>query len=114
MTSADELAKKVIMSAYLYYVCGCSIWSDAEFDNACVKLSEDWDELSDVRKWELGEDPLDILSTACHVKMTMYTVASAGAWYREETGSLPEYWPSYNPKEFSEEFKRKWSTIMGG
>lgn len=88
--SPDLKARMVLMSAHLYYDRDSPILSDAEFDALCLEVFEVWDELSEFRQWQLGEDPVDIVTTAHHVFITEATVGGAEAWHLAEIGHAPE------------------------
>lgn len=109
--SPDLKARQVLMSAHLYYDRDSPILSDAEFDALCLEVFEDWDELSEFRQWQLGEDPVDIVTTACHVFITEATVGGAEAWHIEKFGHAPE-----KPYRFNEKGTKdgaRFATISG-
>lgn len=94
--SLDLKVKQILMSAHLYYDRGVSVLSDAEFDDLCIEVVDNWDELTAYQQWQLG-DPLDLVSTGCGVRLTRAAVGGAEAWYEKMTGKKIEtpyeFWP---------------------
>lgn len=88
--SPDLKARQLLMSAHLYYDRDSPVLSDADFDALCMEVFECWDELSEFRQWQLGDDPVDIVTTACHVFLTQSTIGGAEAWHEAEIGHAPE------------------------
>lgn len=86
----DLKARKILMSAHLYYDRNCHVLTDGEFDSLCMEIFEEWDELDAFRQWQLGGDPIDIVTTACHVLITRATVGGAESWYESLNGHAPE------------------------
>lgn len=82
--SLDLCARLVVMASYLYYRHDESMMSDEEFDQHCVRLSKNFDRLSDVRKFCLG-DARSIRSSGYHVYVTVLA-QDACIWYANERG----------------------------
>lgn len=78
--SLDLIARKVLMASFLYYGLGESVISDDQFDKWCRKLAKRWDHLDEVRQWQLGGSPKDLLATAYHVRIAWATVYGALSW----------------------------------
>lgn len=79
-------AKKLIMSAYLYYRCDVSVLSDGDYDKLSVHVYDHWDELTDQLKWQLG-DREGVRSTGIGILITQLGQDAAHSWYRQETGN---------------------------
>lgn len=79
MDSLDLCARKVIMSAFLYYSLDAPKLSDAEFDALCKRCIEEWDQLSPLRQFQLGSKE-DLATTGYHIKITYAGVYGALDW----------------------------------
>lgn len=79
MERLDLCARKVIMSAMLYYSLDHPILSDAEYDKLCSRCIAEWDSLSPLRQFQLGS-PEELATTGFHIKITYYGVYGALSW----------------------------------
>lgn len=77
--SLDLCARKVIMSAMLYYSLDAPKVSDQEFDAMCKRCIKEWDQLSPLRQFQLGS-PEELATTGYHIKITYYGVYGALSW----------------------------------
>jgi len=108
--SPDLKARRVLMSAHLYYDLGSPILSDSEFDALCFEVYEDWDQVSKFHQWQLG-DPVELVSSAHHVYLTELTVDAAAAWHISETGHAPQAPYAFKAKGIHE--GASYTTISG-
>lgn len=79
MESLDLCARKVIMSAFLYYSLDHPLLSDAEYDRLCKRCVTEWDKLSSLRQFQLGS-PEELATTGYHIKISYYGVYGALDW----------------------------------
>lgn len=108
-TSLDLIARKVIMSAVLYYGLGKPIVSDAEFDGWCKKLAKNWDKLDRYQQWQLGS-PEEIKSSAFHVKVSWASAGGAHSWLTS-TGVTERFQITYTrPPRRSKRYQVDWWT----
>lgn len=75
----DLVARKVLCLSVLYYSLDVSLVPDHEFDQMCKRLSEEWDDLTPFRQWQL-EPREDIRASGFHVKITPAALHSAIHW----------------------------------
>lgn len=106
--SLDLTARKVVMSSLLYYGWNSPILSDGEYDQMCIDLANDWDQLSAFRQWQLGDDPLDILASGMFVKVTLQAAYGAREWYRSVNKTQPRLCVIPDKLQYSEEHKVRW------
>jgi hypothetical protein len=85
----DLVARRVIMSAFLYYGINAPVASDAEFDAWCARLVTEWDRLDPLRRWQL-EPRVDLAATGMHVKITVAAAHAACAWHEAVRGHWPD------------------------
>ena len=76
-------ARKLIMSAYLYYRCDTNVIDDGEYDKLSLYVAENWDKLDPQLQWQLV-DPDAIRATGSGILITQMGVNAAIAWYRKE------------------------------
>jgi hypothetical protein len=102
MSPSDKLARKAIrnpnmlvpwylMAAYAYYVLDAPILTDALFDDICVRLDSEWDEIEHRDKGWVDRDDLAAgtrLSTAYPSLAMGAASALAGRAYRPPAGLL--------------------------
>lgn len=88
----DWAARRLLISAYLYYVLDSPRMSDAEYDRLSLVVSRGWDELAPDRKWAL-RDPEAIRSTGAHIRFSSFVVAVALNYYKYQTGIVLEVHP---------------------
>lgn len=79
MSSLDLIARRAIATSIAYYSLETSIVDDHEFDGWCVRLHDEWDDLSEFRKWQLG-DPLSIRASGFHIKATARDLGGVAHW----------------------------------
>ncbi len=77
-------ARKLIMSAYLYYRCDCPVLSDGEYDKLSLFVSDHWDELSEQMQWQLG-DREGIRATGMGILITQMGQDAAHSWLDRES-----------------------------
>lgn len=77
--SLDLIARKVLMTSFLYYSLDELLVSDEQYDKWCKRLSKRWYKLDRIRQWQLGS-PEEIRTTGYHVKVTHSTIGGALAW----------------------------------
>lgn len=65
----DYKARMITVASYCYYRRDVSIMSDGDFDKMCQEVADNWDQLSDLRKFQL-DNADDIRSGGSHVKIT--------------------------------------------
>ena len=54
----NMLVPHYLMSCYLYYECDKSVLSDAQFDDLCKKLLDNWDSITHMHKHLISKDAL--------------------------------------------------------
>lgn len=86
----DLAARKVIVSAYLYYVCDAPILSDAEYDRLSCVAATGWGELHPDRQWALGE-PDEIRASGCGIKFSSLAVHAARTAYTQHFKRTPPF-----------------------
>jgi hypothetical protein len=79
MPSIDFLGRRLIVSAYAYYVLDRPIVPDANYDKASKIIASRWPELHPDRQWALG-GPREIATTGYHIR---YSVFALAACFRE-------------------------------
>ncbi len=84
----DLAARRLLMSAHLYYDHSQPILSDAENDALAKYVSDHFDDLHPTRIWQLRNRKI-ILATTHHVKLTTQTIEASHAWYYSVKGSWP-------------------------
>lgn len=77
-------ARKIVMSAYLYYRCDLNILPDSEYDTLVNLVTAHWKELPPIFQYQLGS-PEELRSSGFHILVTPYSEAGARQWYRDET-----------------------------
>lgn len=111
----DHAARFVIMSALLYYRFNTQIMSDAQYDELSERIAARWDELNDLRHWQLGS-PEEVRTSGYHIKVTYAGITGAASWVKiERKEDLPIYEVLGNPKrwEYSKEHSVTWLTAGG-
>jgi hypothetical protein len=81
----DLIARKVIMSAVLYYGADAPVLSDGDYDHMIEELGSRWDELHPFRQWQFG-DVGTFRSTGMDYKITIAAANGATSWLEAETG----------------------------
>lgn len=104
--SLDLKARRVIMSAMLYYGLGTSLIPDEVNDRWVRDLVRGFDRLERNRQWALG--PVESLrATTMHVKVTTQAASGAVAWL--EAAGVP--WRQVQIRrnwEFSKRYHTRW------
>ena len=77
--SLDLTARLVIGTSIAYYPLETSLVDDPEFDKWCLRLHDEWDLLSDFRKWQF-EDPASIRASGFHIKATERDLGGVASW----------------------------------
>lgn len=77
--SPDLAARRVLMSAYLYYVLDNPVLPDNEYDALANWVAERWHRVAPIRQWQCGSKE-QIAATGHHVKVTWATVDAAHRW----------------------------------
>ncbi len=93
MNSLDLTARKVLMSAYLYYHRDTSVLSDAENDSLCADLYLNWDDVPQRYMPLLDPDNTNgesIMATTHHCKFTKLVEGGALAWLNKIKGEKLE------------------------
>ena len=79
----NELFSHYVMASYLYYeVLLNSPWSDAQFDQSCQRLLEEWDDITHPEKALTSLDSLQA-GTGFAIKFSFMAKCSALHWYGE-------------------------------
>ncbi len=89
--SRNMLVPWYLMAAYAYYVLDAPILTDALFDDICVRLDSEWDEIEHMHKGWIVRDDLAAgtrLSTAYPSMTKGAASALAGLPYRPPAGLL--------------------------
>lgn len=87
--SPDLAARRVAMSAYLYYQQSSPVLTDDEYDALARYCAEHWDELDAFRKWQLGGSSKAIAHSGHQVRVTKAAEGGAFAWHLETWGRHP-------------------------
>jgi hypothetical protein len=77
--SVDLIARKVLMSAVLYYGLDNPLVSDAKYDDWCGQIIRDWDDVRDDRQWQL-RSPQDVKTSGFDFRITRATLGGARDW----------------------------------
>lgn len=85
----DLAARKVVMSAYLYYRRAAPVLSDGDYDALTRYVADGWPKLSPCRQWQL-ESKAALLATGSHCKVTRAAEGGALAWHTSVFGCEPE------------------------
>lgn len=88
--SIDLMARKVLMSAHLYYDLDSAILWDGEADQLALEVSKRWDELSPTMQYMLGGDQEAIRHSTCHCLVSRATINGARSWHSHMIGWEPE------------------------
>lgn len=72
----DLTARQVIVASILYYAADETFAPDCDFDNACLRLADQWPQLSPIIKWQLGSAE-EIAASGFHIKVTAASVGGA-------------------------------------
>ena len=96
--SVDLAARKVIVAAYLYYVLDGPTMSDAKFDELSRFVADHWEELSELRQWQLGS-PDELRASGGHIRFTVASVHAARQAYIEYYRRYPSVGPPADWKE---------------
>lgn len=72
----DLAGRKLLVAAFLYYVMDSPTMSDHEYDMMSIYVADNWDQLSDVRKWACG-DADSTRASGAHFKFSVYNVDAA-------------------------------------
>ena len=82
-------ARRVLMSAYLYYELASPVLSDAEYDDLARLVSDRWDDLTPMLQWQLGSKEA-IRSSGHQVHLTQMTCGGAREWHKSVRGYYPK------------------------
>jgi len=93
--SPDHAARRVLMSAFLYYRCAAPVLSDGEYDRLTEVAASGWADLAPIRRWQL-ESPETIRASGHGCRITTLTADAALAWHlREKRAAVGEWvWPT--------------------
>lgn len=97
MTSLGLIARRTIAASIAYYALDVSLVSDTEFDQWCLRLHDEWDDLDPYLGWKLGS-AADVRASGYHIKCTQRDVFGAVSWlqsrglYRCRLKSDPRKW----------------------
>lgn len=83
MKSLDFLARRTICAAMAYYSLDIALMSDAEFDLGCKRLQDEWDGLTEFRRWQFGPRE-ELTTTGYHYKITEGLALAALRWAIED------------------------------
>ena len=90
--TANQAARLLIMSAYLYYRCDVSVMSDAEYDKLSLYVAKHWDKLDEQLQWQLG-DPESIRTTGSGIIITQMGQGAAHFWYKSKHNKSVDFYP---------------------
>lgn len=91
--TADLAARRVLMSALLYYECSTNVLSDAEYDELSRLVADRWSDLTPFRQWQLGS-PEEIRASGHHVKITVLVEHGARSWHLRVHNTKPTLLPA--------------------
>lgn len=74
----DHKASKLAVASLLYYGADQSYMTDADYDKMALEIAENWNQLSDFRKWQLIS-PENIKASGFRIKATLLTLSIANA-----------------------------------
>ena len=83
--NVNQVARLLIMSAYLYYRCDSPVISDGEYDKLSLYVAEHWEELDEQLQWQLG-DADAIRATGMGILITQMGMGAAHHWHKKKTG----------------------------
>jgi hypothetical protein len=106
----EDVAKMVIVTSAAYYGLDESLIPDHEFDGYCQRLHDEWEDLSRVTQWKLG-DPQSIHASGYHVKLAERDVAGLAEVLFQRGSLRYRIVAPYNfpPPNVDPEFKFKWT-----
>lgn len=106
----DKIARHILIASHFYYDRNQSMYSDTDFDAMCIYVSDNWEQLSPLRQFMLGECKEAIRSTAHHVKISEQVVMVAEMIAKENDLELCTY--TFNPTIYAHNVRL--SEITGG
>ena len=110
MMSLDLLARRTIGAALAYYSLDIALLSDAEFDQGCKRLQDEWEGLSEYRQWQLGPREA-VTTTGYHYKATLYAASGTLAWaVKEGKQKASAVWYTTKP-QWSKDQKIMWWSV---
>lgn len=81
--STEAVARKAICASIAYYGLDESLVPDHTFDAWCQRLHDEWDDLSRVTQWKLG-DPHSISASGFHIRVSTLDLGAVATWLRLE------------------------------
>lgn len=83
----DFLARRTIMAATAYYSLDIALMSDSEFDKGCERLKDEWEGLTEFRRFQLGPRE-EVTTTGFHYKTTLGLANATLNWAIEDGKAL--------------------------
>ena len=83
--TANQAARLLIMSAYLYYCCDSPVIDDGDYDKLSEYVAKNWNKLSEQMQWQLGSAE-DIRATGSGILITQMGQDAAHHWHEKKTG----------------------------
>ena len=77
------VARLVILSSAAYYGLDTPLVSDAQFDEWCRRLHDEWDDLDEITRWKLG-DPHSIHTSGFHIRCSDADLGGLAAWLQSK------------------------------
>lgn len=109
--SLDLCARLVVMASYFYYRFDCNMMSDSEFDSICVRLSENFDRLTPLRRFMLG-DALSIRSSGYGVYVTVHAQDACLHYAQEHRLPMNRDVEPISRWRFSERHQLRYASLM--
>lgn len=94
-SSADLIARWVLMLAHLYYDRGVSLVDDATYDELSCLVADRWDELSETRQTMLGS-PDEIRATGSGVLLSRAAIGAAERLADDLGVALEPFQPTFD------------------
>lgn len=108
--SLDLCARLVVMASYFYYRHDCNMMSDGEFDDHCRRLSLNFDRLSPLRRFMLG-DAEAIRSSGYDVYVTVHAQDACLQYAQEHRLSLNDSVGVITRWRFSERHQLRYASL---
>lgn len=79
--SLSLVAKMSVVASMAYYGLDETLVTDGQFDEWCLRLHDEWDDLDPVTQWKLG-DPHSIHTSGFHIKCSDLDLRGLLVWLK--------------------------------
>lgn len=81
--SISLVSRLVILSSIAYYGLDTPLVTDAQFDEWCRRVHDEWDDLDPITQWKLG-DPHSVHTSGFHIKCSDTDLGGLVAWLKDK------------------------------